>query len=258
MFAEERQNQILERVNQIGKITVQELSEALGVSPVTIRRDLERLEEGGYLYRTHGGALSLQSGVRETAHERSFSEKEEAFTAEKIRIAEAAAALVEDGESLLLTPGTTNMLLAGKLRGKKGLSLVTNAANIAASVAAETEWNVILTGGRIRPQSHALVGPLAEESLDRIRADKLFLGVDGLDLQGGLTTPSLEEASVNRKMIALAKQVIVVTDHSKFGKVAFSRIAELDAVDVVVTDEGLPGEYADFLRRETNIRLVLV
>lgn len=258
MFAEERQIRILELVNRNGKVAVLELSETLGVSPVTIRRDLERLEEEGSLYRTHGGALSLEMGGRETAHERSFSEKEEAFAAEKQRIAEAAASMVEDGDSLLLTPGTTNMLLAGKLKGKQGLSVVTNAANIASSVAGQTDWNVILTGGKIRPQSYALVGPLAEECLDKIRADKLFLGIDGLDFQTGLTTPSLEEASINRKMISLAKQVIVVTDHSKFGKAAFSRIAELRAVHTLITDKGLADEYADYIRRETDIRLLLV
>ncbi|MEO3944188.1 DeoR/GlpR family DNA-binding transcription regulator [Gorillibacterium sp. CAU 1737] len=258
MFAEERQNRIIELVNRNGKAAVQEMSESLGVSLVTIRRDLERLEEQGLLYRTHGGALSLELGGRETAHERSFSEKEEAFADEKVRIAEAAAAMVKEGDSLLFTPGTTNMMLVNRLRGIEGLSIVTNATNIASSAADVKEWNVILTGGRIRPQSSALVGPLAEDSLDKLRADRLFLGIDGLDIKSGLTTPSLEEASVNRKMIALAKQVVVVTDHSKFGKTAFSRIADLSAVDVLITDSGIPDEYADYIRKETDIRLVLV
>ncbi|MBC8079541.1 MAG: DeoR/GlpR transcriptional regulator [Gorillibacterium sp.] len=257
MFAEERLIRIVEMVNQNGKVTVAELSHALDVSFVTIRRDLERLEEEKLLCRTHGGALSLEKGVLNSAGEKSFSEKEEAFTAEKERIAEAAARLVEDEDAILLTPGTTNMLLVSKLLGKKDLTIVTNASNIAMRAAGVPGWNVILTGGKIRPKSYALVGPLAENSLSGIRVDKLFLGVDGIDFTQGLTTPNLEEASVNRKMISLARQIIVVADRSKFGRVMFSHIANLTEVDIIVTDRLLPEDATDFINKETDIKLIL-
>lgn len=257
MFAEERLVRIVERVNERGKVTVAELSDSLGVSPVTIRRDLERLEEEKLLCRTHGGALSLEKGMLDGARERSFSEKEEAYAAEKERIAEAAARMVEDEDAILLTPGTTNMLIVGKLIGKKDLTIVTNASNIAMRAANEPGWNVILTGGKLRPKSFALVGPLAESALSGVRVDKLFLGVDGIDFTEGLTTPNLDEASVNRKMISLARQIIVAADHSKFGRVLFAQIANLADVDVLVTDRLLPQETVDYIRKETAIRLVL-
>lgn len=257
MFAEERLVRIVEQVNERGKVTVAELSDSLGVSPVTIRRDLERLEEEKLLCRTHGGALSLEKGMLDGARERSFSEKEEAYAAEKERIAEAAARMVEDEDAILLTPGTTNMLIVGKLIGKKDLTIVTNASNIAMRAANEPGWNVILTGGKLRPKSFALVGPLSESALSGIRVDKLFLGVDGIDFTEGLTTPNLDEASVNRKMISLARQIIVAADHSKFGRVLFAQIANMADVDVLVTDRLLPQETVDYIRKETAIRLVL-
>ncbi|WP_040951618.1 DeoR/GlpR family DNA-binding transcription regulator [Gorillibacterium massiliense] len=257
MFAEERLLRIVEMVKRSGKATVAELSEALSVSPVTIRRDLERLEEEQLLYRTHGGAISPERSFRETAHERSFAEKEDAFIEEKERIAEEAARLVNDGDAVLMTPGTTNMVLARHLIGKKELTVVTNAVNIAAALGGQTGWNVMLTGGRLRPQSFALVGPLAERSLSDMRVDKLFIGVDGIDLREGITTPNMEEAGVNRQMINIAKEVIIVADRSKFGKVAFSRIAGLDTVHTIVTDSKLPEVDAEQIRKDTDIKLIL-
>lgn len=256
MFAEERFLRIVETVNRRGKVTVAELSEALDVSPVTIRRDLEKLEEKELLLRTHGGAMAIQPNLLEVAHEKSFSEKEEALVQEKQNIAEAAARLVDDKEAVLLTPGTTNMFLARKLIGKKELTVVTNAANIATQLGNQPDIEVILVGGKLRSKSFALVGPLAEQALANIRVDKLFLGVDGFDLKEGLTTPNLSEASVNRLMISIAKEVIVVADHSKFNRVMFSHIASLDAVDTVISDKLLPQEIAERIR-ETGIKLIL-
>jgi DeoR/GlpR family transcriptional regulator of sugar metabolism len=256
MFAEERYLRILEVVERFGKATVAELSEALGVSPVTVRRDLEKLEERELLLRTHGGAMALHARIGEVAQEKSFSEKAEALAAEKERIAEAAARLVNDGDAVLLTAGSTNMRLAQKLAGKKRLKIVTNAANIAVQIGNETDCEVILTGGTLRPKSFALVGPLAEESLGRIRVDKLFLGVDGFDLNEGLTTPNLSEARMDRTMISIAKQVIVVADHSKFGKVCFSRVAPLSVVHTVVTDRSLDADTCGRIR-ELGIELIV-
>jgi DeoR/GlpR family transcriptional regulator of sugar metabolism len=256
MFAEERHLRILEVIREAGKATVAELSEALGVSPVTVRRDLEKLEEKELLLRTHGGAIAVGTNVGELAREKSFSEKAEALAAEKERIAEAAARLVSDGESVLLTAGTTNMMLAKKLAAKKRLKIVTNAANIAIEIGARTDFEVILIGGKLRPKSFALVGPLAENMLASIRVDKLFLGVDGLDLAEGLTTPNLSEASMDRRMISIAREVIVVADHSKFGTVYFSHVAPLDAVHAVITDKA-PGEDVRSQFGRLGIRLII-
>ncbi|WP_158606553.1 DeoR/GlpR family DNA-binding transcription regulator [Paenibacillus ginsengarvi] len=256
MFAEERYLRIMELVNRDGKATVAELSDALGVSPVTVRRDLEKLEEKELLVRTHGGAMALHSRVSEVAHEKSFSEKEEALVAEKERIAEAAAKLVNDEDAVLLTAGTTNMMLAKKLAGKKGLKVVTNAANIAVQIGNYADFEVILIGGKLRPKSYALVGPLAESTLASIRVDKLFLGVDGFDLREGLTTPNLSEANMDRNMISIAKEVIVVADHSKFGRVFFSHVAPLSVVHKVVTNRELDARTCDRIR-DLGIQLIV-
>lgn len=256
MFAEERLQRIVELVNRQGKVTVAGLSEALGVSPVTIRRDLEGLEQKGLLMRTHGGAMPLQNSPFDVAREMSFDEKGEALVAEKERIAEAAAQLVHDGEAVLLTPGTTNMFLSQKLAAKKELTVVTNAANIAVQLSRVTDFDVILIGGKLRPKSFALVGPMADQALRGIRVDKLFLGVDGFDIEEGLTTPNVWEASVNAQMIAIAKQVILVADHSKFGKVTFSRIAGLDVVHTIISDRLLPDAACERIRG-MDIELIL-
>lgn len=257
MFAEERYLRILDLVNQIGKTTVLELSELLQVSTVTIRRDLEKLEENNLLIRTHGGAMTIQSQSNEAGSERSFYEKSEALVVEKNKIAEAAAALVKDKEAILLTPGTTNMFLAKKLVNRKEITLVTNAANIATHIVEQTDMDVILIGGKMRKKSFAMVGSIAEEGLQNIRVDKLFLGVDGLDIGEGLTTPNLSEAHINRQMIHIAKEVIVVADHTKFGRVMFSHIASLDVVNTVITDIQLNKDYCQQLRN-LEIKLILV
>jgi DeoR family fructose operon transcriptional repressor len=256
MFAEERLLKIMEIVTRLGKATVGELSESLAVSAVTIRRDLERLEEQKLLTRTHGGAMVIQPNLLEVAFEKSFSEKEEAFAAEKERIAEVASKLVGDGESVLLTPGTTNMRLARMLIGKKDLTIVTNAANIVTHIGSQSGIEIILTGGKLRNKSFAMVGPLADQALSGIRVDKLFLGVDGFDFNEGLTTPNLAEANTNRQMISIAKKVIVVADHSKFGKVTFSQIAPLNVVHTVISDKLLPETTAQRIR-ELGIELIL-
>lgn len=257
MFAEERHQRIMEVVNQKGKATVAELSKALDVSPVTIRRDLEKLEENNLLVRTHGGAMSVNSGFMGTSVERSFSEKEEALAEEKQRIAEEAASWVKDGESVLLTPGTTNMFLAKKLIAKKKLTLVTNAVNIAAYVTAHSDHECIVLGGKVRRKSLASVGPMTEANLKQIRVDKLFLGADGVDIREGLTTPNMAEAAVNRGMMDIAREVILVADHSKFGKVTFSSIAPIEMVDAVISDRGLNEEYVQSLRSAgIKVRLV--
>lgn len=256
MFAQERLLRIVEIINQLGKATVAELSESLAVSAVTIRRDLELLDEKELLIRTHGGAMAIHNNKREAPIEKSFSEKEEAFSAEKERIAEAASKLVNDGDAVLLTPGTTNMRLARMLIGKKELTLVTNAANIVTHIGSQSGIDIILTGGKLRNKSFAMVGPLADQALTGIRVDKLFLGIDGFDFNEGLTTPNLSEANTNRLMISIAKKVIVVADHSKFGKVTFSQIAPINVVHTVISDRLLPKEIAQRIRG-LGIELIL-
>lgn len=236
MLNEERRRLILEIVNREGRALVKDLAPRFSISPVTIRNDLEVLHSQGLVHRTHGGALPVQAGA---LLDPSLREKEKLHRKEKMRIGEAAAALVQEGESVVLDSGTTTTCLARALRDFRQLTVITNAANIATELAG-TEIEVILTGGTLRERSFSLVGPLAEETLRRLSADILFLGVDGLDVNFGLTTPNLLEAKVNRVMMEIARRTIVICDSSKFGRRSLSLIAPTSAIHHVITDEGIP------------------
>jgi DeoR family transcriptional regulator of aga operon len=229
---EERRRAILELVSHEGRVLVKDLAPRFGTSQVTIRKDLEVLHSRGLVHRTHGGALPVSMGA---LLDPSLREKEKLHRKEKQRIGAAAARLVKEGESVILDSGTTTTAVAQALREFHNLTVITNAVNIAAELAG-TAIEVILTGGILRENSFSLVGPLAEESLRRLSADFLFLGVDGFDVHFGLTTPNLLEAKVNRVMVEIAKQVVVVCDSSKFGRRSMSLIAPTSAVQRTITD----------------------
>src|SRR6201997_4999481 len=213
MLNEERRRLIVEMLHREGRVLVTSLARHFRTSQITIRKDLEVLDNQGLIQRTHGGALPLQSGA---LLDPTLREKENQHREEKIRIAMAAAKMVEEGHSVLLDCGTTTTAIARALKDIKKLVIITNAINIAAEVAG-TNIEVILTGGVLRKNSFSLVGPVAEESLQKLNADLLFLAVDGFDVRYGLTTPNVLEARVNRVMAESARRVVVVCDSSKFG-----------------------------------------
>jgi DeoR family fructose operon transcriptional repressor len=232
------------------RATVLELSQALQVSEATIRRDLRLLEQRGVVQRTHGGAIAPSN----TGFEPTFLEKEDRAAEEKERIGRTAADLIQDGETVILDAGTTTAQIAKALRGRKGLTIITNAINIALELTHSPEIEVYLTGGTLKGSTLALVGPATEDILRGFYADKVFLGVNGVDLVRGLTTPSLSEARVKRVMLESARECILVADNSKFGEVAFAAIASLDMLDRVVSDSGLPEEFRDeFQRRKIEV-----
>jgi DeoR family transcriptional regulator of aga operon len=232
MLNEERRRAILEMVNHDGRALVKDLARRFGTSQVTIRSDLEALHGQGLIHRTHGGALPLQIGA---LIDPSLREKEKFHRAEKLRIGEAAASLVKEGESVVLDSGTTTTAVARALRRLRNLTVITNAVNIAAELAGSS-IEVILTGGTLRKQSFSLVGPLAEDTLRRLSADYLFLGVDGFDVKFGMTTPNLLEAKVNRIMMEISRRTVVVCDSSKFGRRSLSLIAPPSSFHQVITD----------------------
>ena len=206
MLNEERRRAILEILNRQGRVLVTELSQHFETSQVTIRKDLEILHAHGQVHRTHGGALPARDSVLEDP---TLREKEKLHRQEKLRIAEAAAGKVTEGQVVILDSGTTTTAIARALRDFRNLTIITNAVNIAAELAG-TAVEVILTGGTLRKNSFSLVGPIAEETLRRLSADLLFLGVDGFDVHYGLSTPNLLEAKVNRVMVEVAKRTIAV------------------------------------------------
>ncbi len=231
---EERRRAILDLLTHQGRVLVTELATKFDTSQVTIRKDLEILHSQGMVHRTHGGALPAREGALEDP---TLREKEKLHREEKLRIAEAAAEKVKEGQVLILDSGTTTTAIARALRNFKSLTIITNAVNIAAELSG-TAVEVILTGGTLRKNSFSLVGPIAEETLKRLSADMLFLGVDGFDVHYGLSTPNLLEAKVNRVMVEVAKKTIAVCDSSKFGRRSLSLIAPSSALQEVITDRG--------------------
>ena len=245
MLNEERRRAILDMMQHDGRVLVADLAERFQTSQVTIRKDLEILHVRGLVHRTHGGALPTRQGALEDP---TLREKEKLYRKEKLSIAAAAARLVAEGQVVILDSGTTTTEIARALRNFKNLTIVTNAVNIAAELA-NSSLEIILTGGTVRKNSFSLVGPIAEETLRRLSADILFLGVDGFDVQYGLSTPNLQEAKVNRVMVQIAKRTVATCDSSKFGRRSLSLIVEPSALHQVITDHGIPKADMKALKR---------
>ncbi|HET7397144.1 MAG TPA: DeoR/GlpR family DNA-binding transcription regulator [Intrasporangium sp.] len=237
MLASQRRSVILELVEQAGAVKVSELVDRLGVSDMTIRRDIDRLSGEGLLERVHGGALAV--GERST-EEPSFSAKAQLQRPQKQAIARAAAGRVEPGSAIGISAGTTTYELARAVADVPDLTVVTNSVPVAQLLheSRTPGQTVVLTGG-VRTPSDALVGPVAVSSLRSLHVDQLFLGAHGVDDRAGLTTPNLVEAETNRALIASARRVCVLADASKWGRIGLSTFADLQDIDLFVTDEGL-------------------
>ncbi|HEY6766014.1 MAG TPA: transcriptional repressor AgaR [Candidatus Sulfotelmatobacter sp.] len=253
MLNEERRRDILELLKRDGRVMVVDLAKHFRTSQVTIRKDLDALQAQGRIYRSHGGALPARESALDDP---TLREKEKQHRRQKLQIAAAAAAMVQEGQVVILDSGTTTTAIARALREFENLTIITNAVNIAAELAGST-LDVILTGGTLRKNSFSLVGPIAEETLGRLNGDILFLGVDGFDVQHGLTTPNLLEAKVNRAMMDVARVVVAVCDSSKFGRRSLSSIAPPARVHHLITDQGIPKTDLAQLRK-TGIRVTLV
>ena len=253
MLIEERRQYIVALAQQHGRVLVEELSQSLGISRITIRKDLDYLQSRGALQRTHGGALLPGVGA---LSDPSLQEKEGRHSNEKQRISAAAVSLVQEGQCVLLDSGTTTTAIARALKKFSHLTIITNAVNIAAELSG-TDFEVLLTGGSLRKNSFSLVGPLAEDMLHDMHADILFLGVDGFDLEVGLTTPNVMESRVNRAMVKAASTVVAVCDSTKFNRRSLSKIVDASAIHHVITDSNLLPETAEALRA-INIKLTLV
>ncbi|CAN5881977.1 transcriptional repressor AgaR [soil metagenome] len=244
---------ILEKLDSQGQVDVSSLSKELGVSEVTIRNDLTKLEQKNMLIRARGGAIKLDRVGVDFA----ISDKKQQHLEEKKLIGQVAAELIEDGDTIILDSGTTTMEIAKNLNRIEDLTVITNALNIASLLAEHKNASVILPGGFLRKNSLSLVGATAEESFRNYFCDKLFLAVDGFNTTHGLSTPNVEEAHLNRIMIEISKKVVVVTDSSKFLKRSFAFIAPISAVDVVVTDAGIPLEDQKKLEN-AGIQVIIV
>lgn len=257
LLAEQRRALILDEVRRRGGVRVNELTRKLGVSDMTVRRDLDALARQGVLEKVHGGAVPV---VEASTHEPGFEAKSGLELNAKEDIARTAASLVAPGTAIALSGGTTTYALAQHLLDVPDLTVVTNSVRVAdvfhsaqrTSGRRQGAATVVLTGG-VRTPSDSLVGPVADQAIGALHFDVLFLGVHGISAEAGLSTPNLAEAETNRRLVQSARRVIVVADHTKWGTVGLSSFAGLDQVDTLVTDAGLPAEarteIAERLRR---------
>lgn len=253
MTLSERHQRILELLKTAGIVSVNQLSQQLNVSSVTIRKDLGLLEEKKLLYRAHGGAIQIDPYIAN----RHVQEKEKQFPEEKKRIGCKAAEMLSPNDAIIIASGTTVLAFAQNIDPGSQLTVLTSAMNVAMALLGNQRVEVIQLGGIVRHTSTSVVGDYVEKMLKNFSCSKLFLGVDGIDLKYGLTTTNSMEANVNRAMIEASQKTIVLTDSSKFGRRGFGKICELDVIDHIITDSGVSPKIVKELE-ELGIKISIV
>lgn len=251
----ERREQIIQRLRQQGSVQVNDLSTYFGVSTVTIRNDLAFLEKQGIAVRAYGGALICDGNTPSV--EPSVEDKSSLNTALKRGIARAAAALIEPGHRVILDSGTTTCEIARLMRHHHDVIAMTNGMNVGNALLEAEGVELLMTGGHLRRQSLSFYGDQAEQSLQNYHFDMLFLGVDAIDIERGVSTHNEDEARLNRKMCEVADRIIVVTDSSKFNRSSLHKIIDTHRIDMIITDEGIPAESLQELKK-AGIDVVLV
>lgn len=254
LFEEERKSKLVQHLQQNGRASVQELSTLFDVSESTIRRDLKELEDARLLKRTHGGAVCLES----VNFEPNVLEKEDQFKQEKEKIGAAAFELIHEGDSIFLDSGTTTLQLAKELRkAQLRVTVITNSIIVLNELRDARHLEVSMVGGIMRAETLAFVGPMAERCMEMITVDKAFIATNGLDLKHGITTPNLIEAATKRKMLQIAKEVILLCDHSKVGKVTYAKVADLNEIDHCIIDGQLDVTVAEKIKKQ-HVKLTIV
>ena len=253
LLAEQRRRKILDLTEQRGQITVRDLVEKFSISAVTARGDLDALAADGMVVRSHGGAVRRL----EASQDYPLRLKETLHHAEKVRIGRAAAELIQNHETIILDSGTTTAEIARQLKTRRlqSVTVITHALNIASELMDATDISVIMIGGLLRPVSCSFVGPQAETMLKEFHADRLFLAVDGFDLEVGPSTPDVLEAQLNSVMMRISKEVNVVADFSKLERRSVSRIGSLSEVHRLITDTRAPAELIEALGK-ANIEVI--
>ena len=255
---DKRDQGILRELLRSGEIKVEQLAKEFGVSTSTIRRDLRDLERQGLLRRMHGGAVSVEPALYEPfRHVSSFGEQEKQCTSEKRRIGLAAAEMIADGELISIGAGTTTTQVARSIRHRRNITVVTNAVNIAMELSHRSDLKIFMSGGFLSADWFALVGPAAIQSVSETFVDKIFIGVDGIHPDHGLTTNYPEQAAIHRQMMRQARYRIVVADHRKLGVTGTTLIWPANEVDLLITDKGITKTaLAPFLSKGIKVQKV--
>jgi DeoR/GlpR family transcriptional regulator of sugar metabolism len=248
-----RRETIMAWLKRDGQVQVRDLVEQFGVSEMTVRRDLEHLAGEGQLVRTYGGAMAASGLTRE----QTYAAKAAEHTNEKVRIASHAASMVRDGDVILLDAGSTTAAVARALHGRSNLTVVTVDLKIALELCDEPGIRVLVTGGTAQQEGYNLFGPLAEQTLRSLTVDITFLGTSSVDIDQGVTTPTLEKVPLKQAMLRAARRSVLVTDAAKFGLRSSFQIAPLSNLHYIITDMALPDDLARAIRKE-GIALDLV
>ncbi len=241
MNIKERKKKIFDFISQNNDISILEISQMLGVSVVTIRTDLNSLAEEGLIIRTHGGAVP--------AFHQSIVDRQREMVEEKQRIAKAGAEMVKDGDRIMIIAGTTAVLTAKYLLGKRDIHVVTNSTLILPYARMNPSLHVTLIGGEFRPAAEGMVGAIALRDLEQFHVETAFLGTDGFSLKTGITADLPETAEIGRKMVEHSARRILLADSSKYGKAGFALIGPLEKMDLIITDDKLPGDEFDLLKK---------
>ncbi len=249
----ERQDHIVKLVGERGRLTVPELSQFFDVSDATIRRDLAVLAAQNVVQRVHGGVMRLQTVA---TREIPIVLRQKSYAAEKERIGRAAAVLIQDGETLLLSGGSTGLSVARHLVQHHDLTIVTDSLLVVSELLEQDSHKVIMLGGTIDPQEQAVRGTLSRSVLAQLQVDKVIVGTKGISVQRGLSAETPEEAELFRAYMSIGDHVIVVTDSSKFEQSALAQVVPIDAIHTLVCDSGLNAETAELIR-EKGIYLIL-
>lgn len=232
MKQNERHQYILDKLKVLGHVYVNDLSQDLNVSPVTIRKDLSLLENKALLYRIHGGASLTDPYIQD----RLISEKIQLNYNEKLALAQQAKTYIKPGDSLIIGSGTTMAILAKQIKSINNLTIITASLAVAMELNENPSHQVIILGGPLRTSSHSSIGSFAELMLEDYVCKKLFLSVDGLNFHHGLTTANVQEARLNRKMMEQCDQIFLLADQHKIGKTSLGKIARLDRIDHLITN----------------------
>lgn len=241
-----RHKAILNALDKEGFVRVQELSEQLEVSEVTIRKDLKELESRKLLLRSFGSASPMSSLI----NDRHIDEKEKVQVDEKVRIGMAANLLLEKNDRIIIASGTTLLTFAQQITISDPLTVITSSVKVSLTLFRLPNVEVIQLGGTMRKSSASVIGPYAEGLLSEIMCNKLFIGVDGIDLDFGLTTSNMGEAHLNQYMLNAAQEVIVLADSSKFGKRGFGKICNIHQIHQIITDTNAPPSAVQFMREK--------
>lgn len=242
LFKEARLEQIRDTLELNGHLAVSDLATQFGVSEITIRRDLRHLAERGTLRRAHGGALAARLAPLEPPVHVRMEDEADA----KDAIARAAISLLEDGQTIFLGAGTTTLRVAQHIATERAMTVITNSLSVATTLATSDRVTVQVTGGILRQSELDLLGILADRALQEVRVDRVLIGIRAISVEGGLTNDDLHGAVLDRSIISIGRQLMVLADHSKFGRTASAFVADLQRVTTLVTDAGTdPGLLAD-------------